>query len=67
MHSSSEDDDMEGPFPNDLSLQQVHFLHVDPAADRKSFPLNFLFLADFRRLSDPADDRQLCGSVWLQR
>lgn len=23
MHSSSEDDDMEGPFPNDLSLQQV--------------------------------------------
>lgn len=23
MHSSSEDDDMESPFPNDLSLQQV--------------------------------------------
>ena len=23
MHSSSEDDDRESPFPNDLSLQQV--------------------------------------------
>ncbi len=23
LHSSSEDDDMESPFPNDLSIQQV--------------------------------------------
>ena len=27
MHSSSEDDDMESPFPNDLSLQQVRKQH----------------------------------------
>lgn len=31
MHSSSEDDDMESPFPNDLSLQQVGTNDTDAA------------------------------------
>lgn len=31
MHSSSEDDDMESPFPNDLSLQQVGTNDIDAA------------------------------------
>lgn len=71
MHSSSEDDDMESPFPNDLSLQQVgEFTTTEYTITRSSnntlpwsCPLTFPGLL---WLSDPTDDCQLRGSVWFQ-
>lgn len=72
MHSSSEDDDMESPFPNDLSLQQVTSASTkrDKKKTREKTWASWLWNSPptgLLRLSDPADDGQLCGPVRVQR
>ena len=75
MHSSSEDDDMESPFPNDLSLQQVKNMQATAQHIAQLKMANMFSVippppppgSGLLRLPDPADDCQLCGSVWFQR
>lgn len=69
------EDDMESPFPKELTLQQVrqHALTSTGLYSRRRQRSNINRLTSipghisgFLRLPDPADDRQLCGPVRLQ-
>lgn len=64
LHSSSEDDDMESPFPNDLSLQQVGS-HSTTATHLSAHEERSLFHVSPPRLSQTIRSSRWLPTLWI--